>query len=146
VQKANFNAARKGRASDYNIKVSATHFFTGKLGKQMTYAEITAQNRLLYEAAERCTVEMKLFFQYSPEWTGLYVRRRDILKQIDQNLEEAFRKIDLKRGVKKQQHRIFQAWQNSNYRPTSEIAAQTGWSANTVSRAISGYLKGSKCG
>lgn len=120
----------------------------------MTYTELTAQNRLLYEAAERCTVEMSIFVQYSPEWTELYIRRRDILKQVDQNLEEAFRKIDLKQGVKrssissvkKQQYQIFQAWQNSSYRPTSEIAKQTGWSANTVSRAISGYLKGSKYG
>lgn len=112
----------------------------------MTYAELTGQNRSLYETAERCTIEMKLFVQYSPEWTELYIRRRDILKQVDQNLEEAFRKIDLKRGVLKQQYQIFQVWQNSSYRPTSEIAKQTGWSANTVSRAISGYLNSSKCG
>ncbi len=112
----------------------------------MTYTELTAQNRLLYESAERCTVEMKVFIQYSPEWTELYVRRRNILKQIDQNLEEAFRKIGVKRGVKKQQYQIFQVWQNSNYRPTSEIAKQTGWSVNTVSRAIGGYLNSSKCG
>lgn len=119
----------------------------------MTYAELTAQNRVLYEAAERCTVGMKLFFQYSPEWAELNTRRRDIFNQIDENLEEAFRKLNLARGVakstlsnvKKQQYRIFHTWKNGNYGRTSEIAEQTGYSVTVVQRAISSYLKASKC-
>lgn len=119
----------------------------------MTYAELTARNRLLYAAAERCTVEMKLFFQYSPEWTELYTQRRNILKQIDENLEETFRKMNLKRGVtrstlsgvKKRQYQIFQVWKNNNYGRISEIAEQTGHSSSIVLRAISSYLKFSKC-
>lgn len=119
----------------------------------MTYAELTARNRLLYAAAERCTVEMKHFFQYSPEWAELDTRRRDILNRIDENLEETFRKLNLARGitrstlsnVKKQQYRIFQVWKNSSYGRAAEIAEQTGYSVTVVLRAISSYLKFSKC-